>query len=161
MKIIDLKFVFGFSFFSFSGFSSPHSPRREFVFVFMIYILCTKKKKKAQRNGQWPFNSFFGWATIWATDWAQIWQGLTRSTRPTRPNGGGFGPREKTRLVNGSGLGLGLRPASRVWVWKNLARTRPVAIPSINGFTAVLTHKEASKLSSNKQKTSHGFVSNH
>ena len=63
-----------------------------------------------------------------------------------------MGPGEKTRLVNGSGLGLGLRPAGRVWVWKNSARTRPVAIPSINGFTAVLTHKEASKLSSNKQK---------
>ena len=63
-----------------------------------------------------------------------------------------MGPGKKTQLVNGSGLGLGLRPAGQVWVWKNSARTRPVAIPSINGFTVVLTHKEASKLSSNKQK---------
>ena len=56
MKIIDLKFVFGFSFF---GFSSPHSPRREFVFVFMIYILCTKKKKRRREMGNGHSILFF------------------------------------------------------------------------------------------------------
>ena len=119
MKIIDLKLVFGFSFFSFFGFSSPHSPRREFVFVFMIYILCTKKKKRRREmgTGHSILFFFFGWATIWATDWAQIWQGLTRPTRPTGPNGGGFGPREKNSVskrvgfgpwakTRGSGLGM-------------------------------------------------------
>ena len=59
MKIIDLKFVFGFSFFSFFGFSSPHSLWREFVFVFMIYILCTKKKKRRREMGNGHSILFF------------------------------------------------------------------------------------------------------
>ena len=59
MKIIYLKLLFGFSFFSFFGFSSPHSPRREFVFVFMIYILCTKKKKRRREMGNGHSILFF------------------------------------------------------------------------------------------------------
>ena len=72
------------------------------------------------------FLFFFGWATIWAADWAQIWQGLTGPARPAKV---GPGPRKKTRLVNGPSSGLGLRLAGRVWVWKNTARTQPIAIP--------------------------------
>ena len=60
---------------------------------------------------------------------------------PARPNERGFGPREKNSVSKRVGFGL----------WAK-TRTRPVAIPSINGFVAVLTPKEASKLSSNKQK---------
>ena len=51
---------------------------------------------------------FFGWAMIWAADWAQIWQGLTG---PTRPSGGGFGPREKN-------------PVSKRTVFEPRAKTR-------------------------------------
>ena len=91
-------------------------------------------------NGH-SFFFFFGWATIWAVDWAQIWQGLMGPAGPARPNGRGFGPREKNSISKRAGFGL----------WAK-TRTRPVAIPSINGFVAVLTPKEASKLSNNKQK---------
>ena len=45
----------------------------------------------------------------------------------TGPGGGGSG--KKTRLVNGPGSGHGSWPAGWVRVWKNPARTRPVAIP--------------------------------
>ena len=61
----------------------------------------------------------------WATEWALIWQGLMGPAR----------------------VGLGCRswPAGRVRVqvrvWKNLARTQPVAIP-ISSFDSVLNFSQ-------------------
>ena len=48
---------------------------------------------------------------------------------PAKARRGGFGVKKKTCLINGSGPGFWGRPASRVWVWKNQARTQPIAIP--------------------------------
>ena len=48
------------------------------------------------------------------------------------PAGAGLGPGKKPGTLNGAGLGHGSCPAGRVRVWKNAARTRPVAIPNYN-----------------------------
>ena len=57
---------------------------------------------------------FFCLATIWAV-------GL---------GGAGLGPGKKTRLIIRPGLGRGSKPAGRVRVCKNPARTQSVAIPN-------------------------------
>ena len=44
-----------------------------------------------------------------------------------------FGSKKKTCLLNGSSLGNSGGPASQVRVSKNLAQTRPVAIPNYTG----------------------------
>ena len=49
---------------------------------------------------------------------------------PWDPAGAGPGPWKKPGTLNGSGPGHRSCPASRVHVWKNPARTRPVAIPN-------------------------------
>ena len=46
-------------------------------------------------------------------------------------------PGKKTRLVNGPGSGRGSWPTGRIRVWKNPARTRPVAIPTSFSFILV------------------------
>ena len=46
------------------------------------------------------------------------------------PAGAGPGPGKKPGILNGPGLGYGSCPAGRVQIWKNPARTRPVAIPN-------------------------------
>ena len=48
---------------------------------------------------------------------------------PWGPAGAGLGPGKKPGTLNGAGPGHGSCPAGRVRVWKNPARTRPVAIP--------------------------------
>ena len=48
---------------------------------------------------------------------------------PRGPAGAGLGPGKKPGTLNGAGPGHGSCPAGRVRVWKNPARTRPVAIP--------------------------------
>ena len=50
---------------------------------------------------------------------------------PWGPAGAGPGPGKKPGSLNGSGSGYGSCPASRVRVWKNPARTRPVVIPNL------------------------------
>lgn len=49
---------------------------------------------------------------------------------PWGPARAGLGPGKKPGTLNGPGLGHGPCLAGRVRVWKNPARTRPVAIPS-------------------------------
>ena len=56
-----------------------------------------------------------------------FWLGLTG---PVEPGRGEFGPRKKKiRLVNRLSPGRGSWPTSRVRLCKNLAQTRPIAIP--------------------------------
>ena len=50
-------------------------------------------------------------------------------TGPAETRQVGFGAKKKTRLLNGLGLGNRGGLAGQVWVSKNSARTRPIAIP--------------------------------
>ena len=50
---------------------------------------------------------------------------------PWGPVGAGLGPGKKPGTLNGAGSGHGSCTAGRVRVWKNPARTRPVAIPTL------------------------------
>jgi len=53
---------------------------------------------------------------------------------PWGPAGAGLGPEKKPGTLNGPGLGYGSCPAGQVRVWKNPARTQPVAIPTREGL---------------------------
>ena len=65
---------------------------------------------------------------------------------PWGPAGAGPGPGKKPGSLNGSGSGYGSFPAGRVRVWKNPARTRPVAIPNLILSHPVWAKNNAGKL---------------
>ena len=64
--------------------------------------------------------------------WARFGPNQLNGARGARQ--GGSGPRKKTQLIIGPGLGCGSWPPGRAQVCKNLAQTRPVAIPIIDIF---------------------------
>ena len=70
------------------------------------------------------------------------WPNRARGTRG--PCGAGLGPTKKIRLLIGPGSGCGSKPGGRAWVWKNPARTRPIAIPTPNEDYG-LVHLKAKK----------------
>ena len=91
-----------------SGFSCVLFP----LLVWLLRKLVLGKKKKN-----------------WATKWALKYRGPTGPVEPTGPGGVGLGPAKKIRFLIGPGSGRGSRLAGRARVWKNPARTWPVAIP--------------------------------
>ena len=92
------------------------------IFLFGICRLEWKKKKNLGLNvGKKKFGLFFSF----------FWLGHELGPISKRgPVGAGPGLRKKPGTLNGAGPGHGSCPAGRVRVWKNPARTRPVAIPN-------------------------------
>ena len=94
-------------------FSVPLSPGLKFFFFFFL-----DWAQKCRLNlGKIKFGLFF-------------LLGHELGPIPKRgPAGAGPGPGKKPGILNGPGPGYGSCPAGRARIWKNPARTRPVAIP--------------------------------
>ena len=69
-----------------------------------------------------------GWIVL---PWNRPRSGWTGPTGLAETRQAGFGVKKKTRLLNMPGPGNRGRPTGWVLVSKNLARTRPVAIPTV------------------------------
>ena len=69
-----------------------------------------------------------GWIGL---PWNRPRSGWTGPTGPAETRRAEFRVKKKTHLLNVPGPGNRGRPTGRVWVSKNLARTLPVAIPTV------------------------------
>ena len=100
------------------------------VLKFGFHYSCYSLKPKYLRGVLWfslHFNFFFLFSV---RPWFGLRIGPKFGWAKRGPMGRVWAPRKKkTRLINRPGLGRGSWPADRVRVWKNLIRTRFVAIP--------------------------------
>ena len=67
----------------------------------------------------------------WIGPWIRPKSGWTGPVGPVKTRRGGFGAKNKTRLLNGPGPGNGGGPVGRVRASKNPARTRLIAFPRL------------------------------
>ena len=114
------------------------------IFLFGICRLEWKKKNLGLNVGKKKSGLFFFFFWL-GHDLGPISKRGPRG--PWGPAGAGLGPGKKPGTLNGASPGHGSCPAGRVRVWKNPARTRPVAIPTAeHGLKKSLTGKPATSV---------------
>ena len=82
---------------------------------------------------------FFIGPLLGAEDWALKWPGWARLVGLAGLDRAGLGLGKKIHLINESGPGHRSWTAGWVWVWKNSARTQPVAIPILNSSSIAIS----------------------